>query len=449
MDLVERLVATVGSAHVLTDPGPRAAYETDWTGRFTGSASAVVRPGSRDEVAAVLALCSAAGVGVVPQGGNTGLVGGGVPRSGEVVLSTARLTELGAVDPASGQVTAGAGVPLAALRAHAAAAGLDFAVDIAARDSATVGGMVATNAGGLRVVRWGPMRDQVAGVEAVLADGRVIGSLAGLEKDSTGYDLAGALVGSEGTLAVVTAVRLRLVPASARRATAVLALPSTAAAVAAIAALRGPLLTSVEVVFDDGVRMVCAHREIPPPFPRAYPVYLLVEYADDHDPTEALGAVVAGLPDVLDTALAVDETGRRGLWAYREGHTEAVSALGVPVKLDVAVPPTRAAEFEAAVRAAVAETARGARLVLFGHLAEGNFHVNVVGAPDEHAVTDAVLRAVAGFGGSISAEHGVGVAKAPWLHLTRTQAERDLYAAIKGAWDPAGILNPGVLVTPR
>ncbi len=446
MDLIEQLASAVGADHVLTGADLVAGYEADWTGRFRGRARAVVRPGSAAEVAAVLAACADAGVGVVPQGGNTGLVGGGVPRDGEVVLSTRRLTSLGQVDLASGQVTAGAGVSLAALRAHARAAGLDFAVDIAARDSATVGGRVATNAGGLRVVRFGPMREQVVGVEAVLADGRVIGSLAGLEKDSTGYDLAGALVGSEGTLAVVTAVRLRLAPALPARATAVLGFGSTADAVAAIAGLRGPLLTSVEVCFEDGVALVCAHRGLAAPFREPCPVHLLVEYADETDPTDALGTAVAGLAGVLDSALAADEVSRRRLWAYREGHTEAVNALGVPVKLDVAVPPGRAAAFETAVRAAVSDTAPGARLVLFGHLAEGNFHVNVVGAPDEHALADAVLRVVAAEGGSISAEHGVGVAKAPWLHLTRSPAERDLYAAIKRAWDPRGVLNPGVLV---
>ncbi|MGW5051836.1 FAD-binding oxidoreductase [Actinokineospora sp. NPDC004072] len=444
MDLVGRLRAALGPEHVLTDPDLRAGHETDWTGRFSGQALAVVRPGSREQVAAVLTACAAAGVGVVPQGGNTGLVGGGVPRGGEVVLSTARLSGLGQVDRVSGQVTAGAGVPLARLRAHAAAAGLDFAVDIAARDSATVGGMAATNAGGLRVVRWGPMRDQVVGVEAVLADGRVVGSLAELEKDSTGYDLTGALVGSEGTLAVITAVRLRLVPRMAHRATAVLGLPSTAAAVAAIGALRGPLLAAVEVFYADGVRMVCEHRGIDAPFDA--PVYLLVEFAGEQDPADALAAAVADLPDLVDAALAADAADRRQLWAYREGHTEAISARGVPVKLDVAVSPARAAEFEAAVRAAVAGAAPQARLVLFGHLAEGNFHVNVLGAPDAHAVSDAVLTTAAGFDGSISAEHGVGVAKAPWLHLTRTAAERDLYAAIKRAWDPGGVLNPGVLI---
>lgn len=447
MSLVRRLASTVGDEHVLTDAALRMGFTTDWTGRYRGEARFVVRPADREQVAEVLRLCRAEGVGVVPQGGNTGLVGGGIAHHGEVLLSLTRLDTLGPVDKASRQVTAGAGVTLAALRAHAADSGLDFAVDIASRDSATVGGMVATNAGGLRVLRWGAMRAQVAGVEAVLADGRVVGTLSGLDKDSTGYDIAGLLTGSEGTLAVITAVRLRLVPAFAHKATATLAFASTDDAVAAVAALRTlPSLTSAEVFYDDGVRLVCAHRSVPPPFPVAHPVYLLVECADDTDPTEPLGAAVEGLSGVLDSALAIDEPSRRALWTLREGHADAVNSLGPPLKLDVGVPPAAAAEFEREVRSIVTS----GTLVLFGHLAEGNFHVNVVGAgADEDRIAEAVLRAAAERGGTISAEHGVGVAKAAWLPLTRSPAERDLYAGIKHAWDPDGVLNPGVLITPR
>src|SRR2546423_3672422 len=220
--LQSQLIEAIGPEAVLTDPDVVAGYETDWTGRFRGRARLVVRPASRDQVVSVLRLCSAAGAAVVPQGGNTGLVGGGVPRDGEVVLSLARLDSLGPVDRLAGQVTVGAGATLSAVQRHAAAAGFEFAVDLAARDSATIGGMVNTNAGGLKVLRYGSMRAQVAGLEAVLADGRVISRLGGLPKDSTGYDLVGALVGSEGTLAVVTSVRLRLVALARRQVTALL-----------------------------------------------------------------------------------------------------------------------------------------------------------------------------------------------------------------------------------
>ncbi|SES19947.1 FAD-binding oxidoreductase [Actinokineospora terrae] len=446
--VADRLGEVVGSRHVLTDPEVVAGFATDWTGRFTGSARLVVRPADRDEVAGVLRVCQELGVAVVPQGGNTGLVGGGIPYQGEVVLSLTRLTYLGPVDPVTRQVTAGAGVTLAALAAHAAEAGMDFAIDIASRDSATVGGLVATNAGGLRVLRWGSMRDQVVDIEGVLANGEVVGRVVGLPKDSTGYDLAGSLVGSEGTLAVVTAARLRLIPAFRERATATLAFDRTEDAVAAIGALRVlPSLTSAEVFYDDGLRLVCAHRQVAPPFAESYPVYLLVECTADVDPTESLGEVVETLQGLRDSALAVDESSRRTLWTHREAHAEAINALGPPLKLDVGVPPALAAEFEREVRWIVTEVAPTATLVLFGHLAEGNFHVNVVGAGDsELELTDRVLRAAAAKGGTISAEHGVGVAKARWLELTRSPVERALYRAVKHAWDPDGLLNPGVLV---
>ncbi|MFL6142637.1 MAG: FAD-binding oxidoreductase [Labedaea sp.] len=447
--LESRLAAVVGPEQVLTDPDLVAGYATDWTGRYRGRARLVVRPGNTAEVAGVLRECSAARAPVVPQGGNTGLVGGGVPRAGEVLLSLARLTGLGPVDLPAAQVTAGAGATLAAVQRHATAAGLDFAVDLAARDSATVGGMVATNAGGLRVLRWGSMRAQVAGLEAVLADGRVVSRLAGLTKDSTGYDLVGTLVGSEGTLAVLTAVRLRLVPPPGVRVTALLAVADTGAAQRVLAAVRDrvPGLTSAEICYDDGVRLVCEVRGLPLPFRAPHPTYLFLECAAADDPSGRLAEALADVADVRDSAIATDEAGRRALWVYREGHTDAVNSLGVALKLDVGVPPPEVAGFERELRALVDRT--GGRLVLFGHLAEGNFHANVIDAPDQDALSGAVLRAVAARGGTISAEHGVGVAKTRWLSLVRSPVELELMRATKRAWDPAGLLNPGVVLPPE
>src|ERR687885_1679537 len=221
--LLRALAEVVGPRHVLTDPDLTAGYAVDWTGRFRGRAPAVVRPADTTEVAGVLALLAGAGRPVVPQGGNTGLVGGSVPLHGEIVLSLRRLDGIGPVEVLAGQVTAGAGATLAAVEAAARPHGLTFGVDLAARDSATIGGMVATNAGGLRMLRYGNMRAQVMGVEAVLPDGRVLSHLAGLAKDNTGYDLAGVLTGSEGTLGVITRVRLRLVPRLAARTVGLLA----------------------------------------------------------------------------------------------------------------------------------------------------------------------------------------------------------------------------------
>ena len=417
----------VGDAHVLLDAGERAGYETDWTRRFTGSATAVVRPADTAQVAAVVRACAEHGAAVVPQGGNTGLVGGSVPRPGAarpvVVVSTRRLRRLEPVDVRGRAVTVGAGVTLAALAAHVAGSGLAYGVDLAARDSATVGGTVATNAGGLHVVAHGDTRRQVRGVEAVLADGSVVSRLAPPPKDSTGYDLSGLMVGSEGTLGVVTAACLRLVPAPGA---GVVTLVGVGSVPEAIALLPDDGLRAAELMLEDGMRLVCAAAGLPPPLRRSWPVYLLLETAD--------------LPEIdPDADAAVDVR----LWAYRERHTEAVATLGVAHKLDVSVPLDRLGDFLDELPALVAPH----RVVVWGHLAEGNVHVNVVGpAADDETVDEAVLRRVAELGGSISAEHGIGTAKARWLGLARSPAEIAAMRRVKQALDPAGLLNPGVLL---
>jgi FAD/FMN-containing dehydrogenase len=451
---VTALADVVGPSHVLTDPELCASYERDWTGRFAGRAAAVVRPATTAEVAAVMAVLSGAGRPVVPQGGNTGLVGGGVPLAGEVVLSTRRLATVDAIDGAAGQVTVGAGVTLAAVDDAAAGAGLAFGVDLAARGSATVGGMAATNAGGLRMLRYGGMRAQTAGVEAVLADGRVVSHLAGLAKDNTGYDLAGLLAGSEGTLAVITRLRLRLVRRLAHRTTGLLAFADADSALDALLSVRRRvphLLEAAELFLAGGVALVCDHLGLAPPFGRLDPVYLLVEAAAASDPTDELAAaVLEGVGDrALDGAVEAEPAGRARLWRYREAHTEAINAAGVPLKLDVTLPAGELAGFLADVAPAVERVAPGARCVLFGHAADGNVHVNVLGAGGDGLpgrVEDTVLRMVAARGGSISSEHGIGAAKRPWLHLNRSAAEIDLFRAIKRAFDPDGILDPQVLL---
>ncbi|HKS90768.1 MAG TPA: FAD-binding oxidoreductase, partial [Tepidiformaceae bacterium] len=258
--LLDRCSAIVGPSHVLVDPQDRAGYETDWTGRFRGDARFVVRPGDTEQVAAILRDCAEAGVPVVPQGGNTGLVGGAVPGHGEVVLSLQRLARVEPVDAVAGEVTVGAGVTLEALRTHALAAGWDFGVDLASRGSATIGGMIATNAGGIRVLRNGPMRSQILGIEAVLAHGAIIRRMPGLKKDNTGYDLPGLLAGSEGTLGVITSAHLRLTPTRSERVTALLRLGSITEALTAAQALRGvSSLDAVEVFFPEGLELVCRH----------------------------------------------------------------------------------------------------------------------------------------------------------------------------------------------
>jgi FAD/FMN-containing dehydrogenase len=444
-----QLREVVGEEHVLVEEALTASYERDWTGRFSGRASCVVRPADTEQVAAVVRVCADAGVPVVVQGGNTGLVGGAVPRGGEVLLSLTRLTQLGEVDVAAGQVTAGAGVTLAALQAHARSSGLDFGVDLAARDSATVGGLVATNAGGIRVLRYGSMRAQLLGAEAVLADGTVVSRMAGLLKDGTGYDLVHLLAGSEGTLGIVTAVRLRLVPRLTSRCVALLALPDARAAIALLPGLRArlPHLSAAELLFADGIALVRKHGHLPPPFPEAHPAFLLLECADTSDPTDALVEAVSEADGLLDANVATDAAGQRALWAYREQHTEAINAEGVPVKLDVSVPTGRLPELTDRLAPTIAGVVPDARAIVFGHVNEGNLHVNVLDAGHRgKQVTDAVLRLVAELDGSISSEHGVGRAKTDWLSLSRSTTEIATMRAIKAALDPAGLLNPGVLL---
>jgi len=436
----------VGPAHVLTDAEARASYETDWTRRYHGTAQLVVRPGSTAEVAAVLRLCSEVSAAVVPQGGNTGLVGGGVPRGGEVVLSLTRLDAMQTVDAEATQVTVGAGVTLARLQDHVRGAGLAFGVDLASRGSATIGGMIATNAGGIHVLHYGGMRAQLVGIEAVRADGAVLRRLPGLTKDNTGYDLPGLIAGSEGTLAVITAARLKLVSQLPQRAVALLAVPDVSSALNVLARVRTlGSLDAAELFFREGVELVCKHSGLPMPFGASHACYVLLECAAPQDPLPDLAAALEGAP-FEDSAMAADRPGRDALWAYRERHTEAINAEGVPHKLDVALPLARLQEFAEGVRARLAHAVPEARAILFGHAADGNLHVNVLGlAADDDRATDTILRYVASLGGSISAEHGIGIAKTRWLHLTRSAEEIATMAAVKTAFDPAGLLNPGVI----
>ncbi|KAA0235008.1 MAG: putative FAD-linked oxidoreductase [Acidimicrobiales bacterium] len=426
-----------------------AGYAVDWTGRFSGTTPAVVRPGSTTEVSRVMEICCEHGLAVVPQGGNTGLVGGGVPLGGEVVLSLRRLRRLDAVEQAAGQVTAGAGVTIAELQDHAEASGWRYAVDLGARESATVGGTIATNAGGLRMIRYGGTRQQLTGIEAVLADGRVLSHLGGLVKDNTGYDLASLLCGSEGTLAVVSAARLRLHPPSPEVVTALLAFSDTSPAFAAAAGLRRtlPELEAVEFFLHGGLALVSELTGAKSPFSKAFDCYLLVEAAGVTDPGPALESAIARTTGVADVAVALSDTQRRRLWHLREAHTEVINTLGPPHKLDVTLPHEALAAFVGDVSELVQEVAPGAEAWFFGHAGDGNLHVNVTGVePYDDTVDTAVLSLVAHLGGSISAEHGVGRAKLPYLHLNRSPGELSVFRAIKAAFDPRGILNPGVLL---
>jgi FAD/FMN-containing dehydrogenase len=364
-----------------------------------------------------------------------------------VVVSTARLSDIGEVDSAQGQVTVSAGTTLAALQAAAIRAGEDAGLDFASRDSCTIGGVVACDAGGARALRHGTARARVAGLEAVLADGSVISRLAGLPKDNAGYDLGSLLIGSEGTLGVITRVRWRLVALLRSRAAALVPLRTAAEAGTLLSSLRAhaPSLESCEFFLDDGLQLVLEHQRRQSPLPRRAPLYVLAECAARSDPTAELADALlrAGCNDAL---IADDTAGRQRLWALREGHTEAINAAGIPHKLDVGVPLAQLDGFLARVPDVVA-AAGGGRAILFGHLGDGNVHVNVLGPePDDTRVDDAVLELALGCGGTISAEHSVGVMKARWLERALGAPELAAMRAIKHALDPHNLLNPGAVL---
>lgn len=438
----------VGSARFVDDAERTAPQSTDWTGRFVGRAAAVVRPDSVEEVAAIVATARSHGVALVPQGGNTGLVGGATPMDGEVVVDLRRLASIDDVDAVGGQLTAGAGTAIEQIQQAASDIGWSYGVDWAARATATLGGSVATDAGGVRFVRHGSTRRQLLGIEAVLGNGTVIGHLPRVEKDNTGYDLAALLCGSEGTLGLITRVRVRLVSPRGPAAVALIGFRTMSDAVGAASRLRRELvgLEAVELMLASGVALVVDAFDLPSPFPSPPPVVLLVETAGD-DAAGALAAATEGLPGVLDAAVATEARRRARLWRYREDHTLAIARLGAPHKFDVTLPADALADFVEQVPALVASVAPAANTWLFGHAADGNIHVNVTGlAPDDEAVADAVLTDVAGRGGSISAEHGIGRAKQRWLHLARGPGDRAVMAEVKRALDPDGICNPGVLL---
>jgi FAD/FMN-containing dehydrogenase len=418
--LIRALEGVVGSRHVLSGAELVAGFVADWTGRWVGHTKAVVRPATVEEVQAVVAICSGHAVPIVPQGGNTGLVGGSIPHGGEVVLSLRRLDRLGPVDVGAREVTAEAGVTIGALQDHARRAGLAYGVDLASRDSATVGGTIATNAGGMNVVAHGDTRSQVLGLQVVFADGRVGNRLAGVVKESTGPDPFRLMVGSEGTLGIITAARLRLVrPATGAPHVTMVPVESLAEGLRHV----GPGVHALEFFDHACLELVIEHRHLARPLDVEAPFYVLIESAE--------------LPDLEEGAPAVVD---RRLWAYRENITETLNQQGVPVKLDVAVPLDQMDTFVVRLR----ELRVAGQVYVFGHLAEGNFHVNVLESSDPTRVVDQVLGLVAQMGGAIASEHGIGVAKAAWWRRTTDPTVVAVSREIKEALDPGRILNPQV-----
>ena len=451
-DFVVRLGEIVGTHQIVVDPEVASRYEVDWTGRFGGRSLCVVRPGNLQQVSQVVRECAVHEIPIVPQGGATGLVGGSVPRATgrcPLILSTRRLKWMSDVDKIGAQVTAAAGITLAELQKHVGKSGLEYGVDFASRESATVGGTVATNAGGVHVVAHGMTRDQVVGVEAVLPNGAILSRLGGLVKDNTGYNFAGLLTGSEGTLGIITAVRLRLRPTPRSIITIMASMTSVQACVEILPALRERAgLRAVELMLDSGLSTVCQTLGLPAPPLSDAPAYLLVDFAarGEDEILKHLQDIFDSSGGVVDTAIGIEPSDRRRLWLYREMHTEAVSKLGVPLKLDIAVPVSEVDGF----LARLAPITRSYQTLVWGHIGEGSLHVNVVGHDTRDDVIDErILTLAVEHGGTISAEHGIGIAKARFLRLSRTAEEIDVMRAIKSAIDPLNLMNPGVLFSPQ
>lgn len=447
---IEELRTQLSASQIVTANDRKAGYQVDWTGRYAGAASAVVHPTSTSEVAEIVNICRRHAVPIITQGGNTGLVGGAVPNPASdagIIVSTKKLGRGPEIDVLSSQATCGAGVTIAQLQEAANEHGLKYGVDFAARDSATIGGTLATNAGGHNVVAYGTTRAQILGLEAVLADGSIISRLDGLEKDNTGYALKDVLIGSEGTLGIITATRVRLIPRAAHVITALLSMASVEACVHAVADLRksSPSPTAIEFMTADGVALVAERTGLGSPPISAGQAMLLVELegTEQEQLIDALSQNITALTGTVDTAVATSSIERSRLWQYRDRHSDAVATLGVPHKLDVALPLTRIAAFINALPTLTAPH----QVVTWGHLGDGNLHVNIIGPDlDDHQTSNAVLAAVVEAGGSISGEHGIGVAKHAALLANRSTADLNAMRAIKAALDPTGLLNPGVLL---
>lgn len=445
----------------LDDPADFAGFATDWTRKFSGQPSLVARPRSTEEVAALLAACQRHRIPVVPQGGNTGMVGGSVPRGGEVVISLSRMNRIEALDKVAGTVQVQAGVVLQQLNDALAADHLFFPVDLGGRGSCQIGGMIATNAGGLRVLRYGHVRDSLRGIEAVLADGTVVSNLNKLKKNNTGLDLKHLFVGSEGILGIITRAVLEIVPKPPSVETALLALTDRKQLPdllqAARAAFRG--LSSLEFVVRPAVDLL---REVDPavrePFDKVYPLYAVIEEETGTGPVareefaERLEALTQnGI--IADAIVAESEAQTRELWGYRERPPEAITKTGLTHKFDVTVPQGEIPKFLDDVER-LASRFPGFRIFLYGHLGDGNVHVNVVQGKmlareafyaAEKELSDEIYGQVSALAGSISAEHGIGIMKRDYLGHSRSAAEIAMMRRIKSALDPLGIMNPGVI----
>jgi FAD/FMN-containing dehydrogenase len=462
-----RLLEALGPDVVTVDADAIAPWLSDWRGIYNGHAQAVVRPRNVDQVSRCLALCQDARVPVVPRGGNTGLCGGATPDASRanVVLSLDRMNAVRSIDTVANTLVAEAGCILGNLRRAASEAGRMLPLSLAAEDSCQIGGNLATNAGGVNVVRYGMARELVLGLEAVLPTGDVFHGLRALRKDNTGYDLKQLLIGSEGTLGVITAASLRLLPRTDVRAVVLAAVESASQALRLFELLYGQCgarLQAFEFFTGACVDLVLAHAEgVQEPFPQRYPAYVLVELADTAD-EDALAALLENVMGqaleqslCLDAAVSASLAQVQALWRLREEISEAQRADGPHLKHDVSLPIERIPEFMESCARRLQAVSAGIRPFVFGHFGDGNLHYNLsrpAGAPRDWAATQGepltaeVLDEVMRYGGSISAEHGIGQLKREYFHRYKNPLELRLMREIKHLLDPAGIMNPGKLL---
>ena len=468
--LIDQLRQLIGASHVLTD-GDLSAYEQDWRKRSHGKALCVARPGSTADVAAVVKACVAAGVSIVPQGGNTGMVVGSTPDTSgtQVVLSLQRLNAVRAIDPGNSTVTVEAGCILQQLQQTAEQAGFLFPLSLGAEGSCTIGGNLSTNAGGTQVVRYGNARELCLGLEVVTADGEIWHGLSGLRKDNTGYDLRDLFVGSEGTLGVITAATMKLFPLPAASLTAWAAVPSMEHAVELLGLAHrylGAGLTGFEVMNQFALSLVDRHfPHLRVPLFRDTPWCVLLENSDSESEEHARTRFEALLEEAMDQGLVTDAvvaeslSQARNLWHIRESITLAQAEEGLNIKHDISVPISAIPAFVKETDALLAQHIPGVRMVDFGHLGDGNLHYNVQ-TPEggdaatflrqyEPQVNKIVYDAVSRHGGSISAEHGVGSLKVDSLPKYKDPVALGLMSRIKHALDPQGLLNPGRVIRTR
>ena len=449
MTLQERLADIVGATHVLTAAADMKPYLTDWRRQYSGPAECVVRPASTAEVSKVVALCAREGVAVVPQGGNTGLVGGSVPTGArrELVLSLGRLNRIRSLDPLNNTATVEAGCVLAEVQRAAAEAGRLFALSLAAEGSCQIGGNLSTNAGGVNVLRYGNARDQVLGLEAVLPDGRVWDGLRGLRKDNTGYDLKHLFIGAEGTLGIITAAVLRLHPRPTASVTSWIGVDDPASAVELLSHLRqrcGDRLTAFELLSRTCVDAVLAHRPgVRDPLPGKGAWYVLAQLDDCGAQAVLEELLQDALGETARAVIAKNEAEADALWSIRESVPEAQFAN---VKHDVSVAVSRIPELIERAGAALEALVPRVPIYCFGHVGDGNLHYNVGDKAllaRRAEVNGAVYDAVDALGGSISAEHGLGQLKREEITRHKDPLELELMRAVKSTLDPCGLMNPG------